>query len=57
MKNKNTKAKANENKNKKILLKNLFSIYMKSDPNDQLPPSHIHKAQVPPPFEWFQYPD
>jgi len=45
------KTKTNENRNKKKLLKNLLSIYMKLDPDDQLPPSRVHKAQVLRPFE------
>jgi hypothetical protein len=28
---------------------------MKLDPDDQLPPSRIHKAQVLPTFKWFQH--
>jgi len=42
------KRKANENKNKKILLKILLSIYMKLNLDDYLPPSCIHKAQMIP---------
>jgi hypothetical protein len=44
IKNEKWKYKTNENRNKKNLLKNLLSIYMKLDPDDQLPPSHVHKA-------------
>jgi hypothetical protein len=45
------KTKANGNKNKKTLLKNLLPIYMKLDLDDKLPPSCIHKAKVFLPFE------
>jgi hypothetical protein len=49
--NKKYKTKPNENKYKEIILKYLLSVYMKLDPNDQLPPSRIHKAQVLHAFE------
>jgi hypothetical protein len=49
--NKNTKQKQMKTKKRKKIFKNLLSIHMKLDLNDQLPPSRIHEAQVRPPFE------